>query len=142
MKANSEIQARIDGLLAAYGNGETGDTPTGNTPTGAQWRHVLQRDATAPITLINFFKIRDQAAFDRYAETSIPAMQAVGGEFLLIAPFEGMFLGEAEDWDLVAIGRYPNVAALLELFDNPDYAAAFPHRTVACARQKVMICNG
>lgn len=135
--ANKEFQDRIDGFLKAYGDGRDG-----TVPTEAQWRALLARKAEAPLTLVNFFKIRNQSAFDRYAQTSIPAMEAAGGEFLMIAPYEGTFLGESDDWDLVAVGRYPSVTALLDLFDNPEYVAAFPHRSEACARQRVMICNG
>lgn len=136
MNATSSVQDRAIALSAAYGDGADGATPT-----STQWQRLLDRPADQPVTLLNLFKIRDQAAFDRYAEVSIPAMQKAGGTFLMIAPCAGAFLGEDEDWDLVAIGRYPDAAALLRLLDDPDYQAAFPHRTAACARQKVLICD-
>ena len=74
----------------------------------------------------------------------MPTMERVGGRFLHVGPFEGLFLGGgdvAEDWDLVAIGSYPDIAALLALYSDPGYRAAFPHRTAACARQKVVVCS-
>ena len=77
-----------------------------------------------------------------YAEVSMPALHKAGGKFLLVAPVEGMFAGVPEDWDLVAIGSYPNTDALLALFEDGAYQAAFHHRTAACQRQKVLLCSG
>ena len=152
MKAKQENEDRVRRLLDHYGDGAGGAAPT-----AAQWRHVVERPADGPITLINFFKMRDRAdypegsgapeapgsgeeAFARYAEVSVPSLDKVGGKFLLLAPFEASFLGEEEDWDLVAIGSYPNTESLLALYEDPDYRAVFFHRAAACARQKVLIC--
>lgn len=152
MTAKQEPEDRIRQLLAWYGEGAEG-----SAPTAAQWRHVVERPAEGPITLINFFKLREQAdypagsaaaaapgsgqeAFARYAEVSVPTLDKVGGRFLLLAPFEASFLGEEEDWDLVAIGSYPNTESMLALYEDPDYRAVFFHRVAACARQKVLIC--
>lgn len=136
MNATTSIESHIDALAAAFGDGSDGAAPT-----KAQWHRILDRPSDQPVTLMNLFKIRDQSAFDRYAETSIPAMQNAGGKFLMIAPCAGAFLGEEEDWDLIAIGSYPDRDSLLRLFENPVYQAAFPDRTAACSKQKVVICN-
>ena len=153
MNVNPEVELQVEQLCAWYGDGQDG-----TCPTAAQWRAVLGRPA-APVTLINFFKLRAFAAyadhgeevaagitgaqaFDRYAAVSVPTMQRVGGRFLLVGPYEGMFLGQPEDWDLVAIGSYPGIAALLALYADPGYRAAFRHRTAACDRQKVAISTG
>ncbi|MEQ8815109.1 MAG: DUF1330 domain-containing protein [Thalassobaculum sp.] len=154
MTVNPETETQVEQLRGWYGDGRDGTCPTSD-----QWRGVLERSPASPITLINFFKLRPvadypdnsaeasnglsgQAAFDRYAEVSVPAMQRAGGRFLLVGPFEGSFLGTPEDWDLVAVGSYPNTRAFLALYTDPDYRAAFRHRTAACARQKVMVCSG
>ncbi len=128
-----------------------GDGSDGTSPTAEQWTRVLDRDPAKPLALINFFKFREAAdypneeeasgavAFQRYADVSIPTMASAGGEFLLVAPFGGTFLGKDEDWDLVAIGSYPDQQAFLDLYTNEDYRAAFEHRTAAVAHQKVLI---
>ena len=134
-----------------------GDGADGTCPTPDQWRAVLELEADAPLTLINFFKFRDvavypegaapqddpsgSAAFKRYSDVSIPTMQRIGGSFALVAPFAGTFLGAAEDWDLIAVGSYPNQQAFLDLYLDPAYVAAFPHRTAAVAQQKVLIAT-
>ena len=141
---------RMGALIAGFGDGSNGAAPT-----EAQWQHILERDPARPITLINFFRLNVEAryeagsglsgsgqeAFDRYASVSIPTMQSVGGKFLLVGPYEGMFAGADEDWDVIAIGAYPGTGALLDLFENADYQACFKHRTAACAVQKVLIAD-
>ncbi len=150
MKATEKDAVRLDALIAAYGDGADGACPTPEI-----WERILARPKDAPVTLVNFFKMRESAhyggdgaactgaeAFDRYADVSMPALHRAGGKFLLVAPFEGTFAGSAEDWDLVAIGSYPNTDALLALFEDDAYQAAFHHRTAACERQRVVLCSG
>ncbi|WP_415404071.1 DUF1330 domain-containing protein [Tateyamaria sp. SN3-11] len=139
----------INQLTAFYGDGVDGATPRPD-----QWTQIFTRDPDQPVTLINFFKFRETAhyaaggpacsgreAFDAYAAVSIPTMERVGGSFLLVAPFEAVLIGAQEDWDLVAIGAYPNQQAFLDLYLDAAYRAAFTHRTAACAAQKVLIAG-
>lgn len=154
MNANRNIEDRLAQLVGWYGDGADGASPT-----AAQWRKILDRPMDSPVTLINFFKLRDQAhyenealapavpdsgkaAFDRYAAVSMPTMKKIGGRFLLVAPFESGFIGADEDWDIVAIGTFANTDTLLSLWEDAGYHAAYPHRTAACGRQKVVVCAG
>jgi len=122
-------------------------------PTAAQWRRVLSGPQGSPITLINFFKLRPVAhcadgatsgmeAMMRYAAVSGPTLAKVGGRFLLTGAFEATFIGEDEDWDLVAIAAYPDRAALLALLDDDGYRAAWADRVAAVERQRVAIAAG
>ncbi|MDO8289382.1 MAG: DUF1330 domain-containing protein [Parvibaculum sp.] len=143
--------ARLTRLIDVFGKG---DNTSGPTP--AQWTSLASRPAEAPVTLINFFKLRGEAlyakgtvatpctgqeAFSRYAAVSAPGLDKVGGKFILLAPFGASLIGAVEDWDFVAIGSYPNLAAVFALFEMPDYQIAFAHRVAACERQKTLICN-
>ncbi|KZM48602.1 DUF1330 domain-containing protein [Labrenzia sp. OB1] len=141
------VNQQVSQFTAWYGSGTDG-----SCPTEAQWAQILGRPADKPVTLINFFKLRDKAeysegsgdasgqdAFASYAAVSIPAMKHAGGRFLHVGPFQGMFLGENEDWDVVAIGAYPNLDALKTLYSDESYRNAFHHRTAACERQKVLV---
>lgn len=140
----------LKSLIAVYGTGDNAQSPTSD-----QWQTLAEFPADAPITLINFFKLRAEAlypkgfdaapcsgqeAFGRYAAVSAPGLEKVGGKFVLLAPFAASLIGEGEDWDFVAVGSYPNVAAVFALFEAPDYQQAFVHRVAACARQKTAIC--
>lgn len=138
----------LSSLIDAYGDGADG-----NAPTSAQWRRVLERDPDSSFSLVNFFKFNDKAdygssdepeasgneAFQRYADVSVPSMHNAGGEFLAVAPFAGTLLGKDQDWDLIAIGKYPNLEVFTSLYSNPEYVQAFRHRTAAVARQNVVV---
>lgn len=130
-----EVERRIEELGRWYG---------ASGPTAAQWRRVVAGNTGAPLTLINFFKLRPSGmeSMLRYAAVSGPAMARAGGAFLLTGPFESTLIGEEEDWDLVAIGRYPDRASLLALFADDAYRAAWADRTAAVARQRVVIATG
>ncbi|MBL4906965.1 MAG: DUF1330 domain-containing protein [Sneathiella sp.] len=150
MLKKSENEQRANQLLEWYGDGADG-----SSPTKAQWLHLMERPAEAPVTFVNFFKMRAEAiyadeiesprsgeeAFAKYADVSVPNLEKVGGKFLLLAPFEANFLGTEEDWDLVVVASYPNGAAALDLYENADYRKAFKHRRAACLNQKVLVCS-
>lgn len=146
-----DVNTQVTRFLSWYGAGLTGDSPT-----ASQWSAILGRPADKPVTLINLFKFCDRAqyaegdtetpdeisgqdAFGRYAAVSLPAMERAGGKFLHVGPAEGTFLGDPEDWDLIAIGAYPDLKALITLYSDPSYREAFHHRTAACRRQQVFV---
>ena len=58
MSGNENIDDRIERLAGWYGEGADGSAPTHD-----QWRALLQRPSDAPITLINFFKLRARAVY-------------------------------------------------------------------------------
>ncbi|MEE2944394.1 MAG: DUF1330 domain-containing protein [Pseudomonadota bacterium] len=145
--------ARVDAILAKWG------TDLAGTPTADTWNAIKELSEDQPLTLVNFFKMREQSeypegaediarditgqeAFQRYADVSMPALESAGGRFLMVAPFGRTFVGQPQDWDLVAIGNYPNPSALLSLFEQDDYRKAYVHRTAACADQAVSLCIG
>ena len=149
----TNLTDRIETILAQWGHHAHG------LPSETTWTALAQIPADQPVTLVNFFKMRDTAvyptdfadgaddisgneAFQRYAAISMPSLSDVGGKFLMVAPFGNSFIGPAEDWDLVAIGSYPNVNALVSLFESETYRHAYAHRIAACADQKVSLCLG
>ncbi|MCI4663412.1 MAG: DUF1330 domain-containing protein [Neomegalonema sp.] len=148
-----DFELRVARIIEIYGEGDNA-----GAPSQAGWRALGALPAAQPVTLVNFFKLREhafysdrsgaervisgQAAFDRYAEVSMPSLAKVGGRFLLVAPFAAAFVGADLAWDLVAIGAYPQPSAVLDLFERPEYAEVFRHRTAACAAQRVSICAG
>ena len=150
MKVNQSENEQAQQLNDWYGNGSDG-----SCPTMTQWQNILSQPTEGSITLVNFFKFRTKAlypqdhidhnsvisgndAFDRYAAVSIPTMERIGGNFLYVGPFVGTLMGGEEDWDIVAMGRYPDLTSFLNLYSDADYRKAFIHRSAACERQKVL----
>lgn len=138
MSDTHDLARRIDGIRASY---------------QGTWDHLRSIRPDRAVTLINLFAFRDVAeyddttappvsgrdAFDLYAAVSGPALEGVGGRFVHVGSHRGNVVGDDEKWDLVVIGEYPDLDALLRLHENPAYREAYRHRNAACARQRVLV---
>jgi uncharacterized protein (DUF1330 family) len=138
----------IEALMAMYGEGE-------NYPAQRQWQRLIDGDMSQPLTVVNFFKLREIAdstliqermtgeqAFAKYTETSIPKVAEVGGYFALRGVVESDFIGEElENWHIIAIGQYPSRECFLELLSDQDYKKAFQYRQAAVENQNAFLVN-
>jgi uncharacterized protein (DUF1330 family) len=118
-----------------------------------RWRLVFDSTATGALTLVNRFTLRDRAAYDdrreasgleafmSYAAVSVPALERVGGRFLVSSPVLTSMFGPTDESHVVVVGWYPDRGALLALLRDPDYRAAFAHRRAAVAAQSVIVAN-
>ena len=145
MSSQHDLASRIDKLRQAYA--EIGG------PAPDQWESLLSLPVDRPVTLVNLFAFRDvadygdsaeapvtgQDAFNKYAAVSSPTLDGVGGKFTHFGSHHGTLVGDDEPWDLVVVGEYPNLDALLALHEDPDYQDAYRHRVAACTRQRVLI---
>lgn len=154
MTVKTGIEDRLNQLEMWYGDGSDGASPT-----RAQWRAILEWPEDQPICLVNFFKFRDVAAypaevpeygnglsgeeaFGKYTAVSMPTVDKVGAAFAHAGLSQGMFVGEAEDWDFIAVVSYPGPGPVMDLYTDPDYLQAFRHRSAGLARQKVFVSAG
>jgi uncharacterized protein (DUF1330 family) len=145
MSSQRDVASRIDRLRQSY------DAIGGPAPD--QWGSLLPLPDDRPVTLVNLFAFRDvadygdsaaspetgQDAFKKYAAVSAPTLDGVGGRFVHFGSHHGNLVGDDESWDLVVVGEYPNLDALLALHEDPVYQDAYRHRVAACARQRVLI---
>lgn len=146
MTTQSGAAGRVEELRRAYSR-------IGG-PAPHQWESLLSIPADRPVSLVNLFAFRDVAeydagsregpvtgrdAFDSYAAVSAPALDRVGGRFVHFGSHHGNLVGDDETWDLVVVGEYPSVDALLTLHEDPAYREAYRHRVAACARQRVLV---
>ncbi len=127
---------------------------SGDTTAPARWRLLFDPDATGPLALVNRFTLREHAdypdghaatgleAFMTYAATSVPALARVGGRFLVSSPVLTSMFGAPDDTHIVAVGWYPDRAALLAMLRDPEYRAAFAHRRAAVAAESVAVAHG
>lgn len=123
-------------------------------PTAAaRWRTLFDTAADGPLALVNRFTLRERAeypdgheaagieAFLAYAATSVPALERVGGRFLVSNPVVTSLFGAPDGSHLVVVGWYPDRGALLALLRDPEYRAAFAHRRAAVAVESVVAVN-
>lgn len=145
MSTARQLADRVDHLRQSYRD-------VGG-PTPDQWQRLVELPADRPVSLINLFRFRDVAdygdpgeqsltgrdAFNLYAAVSAPTLDSVGGRFVHFGSHLGTLVGDDETWDLVVVGEYPSLDALLALHEDPAYRDAYRHRSAACADQRVLI---
>jgi uncharacterized protein (DUF1330 family) len=134
--------AELEELIAYY-------EPQDSAEALKRWRKLFAA-GDGPLALVNRFKLRDRAAYAdgreatgleallAYASTSVPALEKVGGRFLISSAVVAPLFGTEDDSDLVVVGWYPGRQALLDLLRDPDYRAAFEHRRAAVAAEWVV----
>jgi uncharacterized protein (DUF1330 family) len=123
-------------------------------PTAPQrWRALFNTATDGPLALVNRFTLREHAAYPdghtaagieaflTYAATSVPALERVGGKFLVSNPVVTSLFGKPDGSHLVVVGWYPDRHALLTMLRDPEYRAAFAHRRAAVASESVVAVN-
>lgn len=103
-----------------------------------------------PFVMVNLLKFKPKAeyedgsdadmtgaeAYARYGKAVQACLAAVGGEQVYAGPVTGLLLGEVEElWDMVALARYPSLAAMQAMIASPDYQAIEHYRKAGLAGQ-------
>ena len=112
-------------------------------PSEEQINGFINESEVGPISMVNLLRYKDKAlyqdgrdtnltgeeAYGLYAKEVIYFVEKYGGEFIFAGKVNRLTLGEVEDlWDAVAIARYPNRKAMLEMTMDPDYQKIHVHR--------------
>ena len=112
-------------------------------PNEDQINGLLENSEIGPISMVNLLKYKDKAiyedgrdtnltgeeAYGLYAMEVINFVEKYGGEFIFAGKVSWLMLGEVEDlWDAVAIAKYPNRKALIEMTMDPGYQKIHVHR--------------
>lgn len=75
-------------------------------------------------------------AYKRYGAAVQACLASVGGSSVYAGPVTGLLLGEVEElWDMVALARYPSLAAMQAMVASPEYQAIEKHRKAGLAGQ-------
>ena len=112
-------------------------------PSEEQINGFINESEVGPISMVNLLRYKDKAlyqdgrdtnltgeeAYSLYAKEVINFVEKYGGEFIFAGKVNRLMLGEVEDlWDAVAIAKYPNRKAMLEMTMDPDYQKIHVHR--------------
>ena len=99
------------------------------SPTLEQLRKFLALP-DRPVVMVNLLKFKDGGGAEEYAKYGA-AMQKIladiGAEMIFSGQCQTTLIGGAE-WDVVALVRYPNARALVEMAQSPVYQEAHVHR--------------
>ena len=112
-------------------------------PNEDQINGFMENPEIGPISMVNLLKYKKKAiyedgrdtnltgeeAYGLYASEVINFVEKYGGEFVFAGKVSRLMLGEVEDlWDAVAIAKYPNRKAMLDMTMDPDYQKIHVHR--------------
>ena len=112
-------------------------------PNDEQINGFLENPDLGPISMVNLLKFKKKAKYEDGRDTNLTGKEAYqlyssevinfvkkyGGEFLFAGSVSRLMLGEVEDmWDAVAIAKYPNRKAMMDMTMDPGYQKIHVHR--------------
>ena len=119
-------------------------------PNDDQMAEFLEPGNDEPIYMVNLLKFKDKAEYPDKRETDLSGKEAyaiyskevqhhlakVGGKGIFGAEVKRLMLGEVDElWDSVAIAKYPNRKAMLDMISDPDYIKSAQHRVAGLEGQ-------
>lgn len=132
-------------------------------PTADQVRALRDSGWTGPITMFNFLKYREKAAYppdfdgdpdvsgrEAYRRYEKAFAHTVGhiskAEVIYMGPVEQVFIGnpaaQEADWDAMLVVRYPAKENFLAMMADDEYRRALVHRYAALERTVLLRCAG
>lgn len=110
----------------------------------------LIRGHQGPIVMINLLKFVDRTAdgrtgaeaYNSYGGAVAEMIGRVGGEVVWWGMPKAVLVGGAgDDWDAVAMVRYPAADALFRMMELDEYKAIHVDREAALARTALLACD-
>ena len=119
-------------------------------PNDDQMAEFLESGNDEPIYMVNLLKFKDKAEYPDKRETDLSGKEAyaiytkevqhhlakVGGKGIFGAEVKRLMLVEVDELlDSVAIAKYPNRKAMLDMISDPDYIKSSQHRVAGLKGQ-------
>ena len=119
-------------------------------PGFEQFREFFGAPEDGPFVMVNLLKFKQNAdyedgsdshltgaeAYARYGVEVTRLVEGLGGSIVYSGDVTGLMLGEVEElWDVVALARYPSLAAFREMAVSPEMHAIEHHRKAGLAGQ-------
>ena len=92
------------------------------TPTLEELASLRKQVADGPVVMVNLIKFREPdglARFGDYSRPTAPLLEKAGTEIVYAAQAGPSLSGV--DWDLVALVKFPNIDAFIEMIGSPLY---------------------
>ena len=108
-------------------------TGTELTPTKEQVEALREQVGPGPVIMLNLLKFKGPDGREKFAEYSAlsgPLLVRQGGEVFYLA--EGGPTLAGDEWDSIAMIRFPDIEAFIGLAADPDYLAKAPALREAC----------
>ena len=120
------------------------------SPNEEQINGFLKNPEIGPISMVNLLKYKEIAVYEDgrdssltgeeayvlYASEVVNLIEKYGGEFVFTGKVSRLMLGEVEDLcDSIAIAKYPNRKAMLDMTMDPEYQKIHIHRNAGLKGQ-------
>ena len=98
-----------------------------------------------PIWMVNLMRYRDHALYADGRETELTGREAddryapfgplrtVGADLVFLSDVEAQFLGDDQEWDRIAVVRYPSRGSFLKMQELPEYIELHAHKDAGMA---------
>ena len=98
-----------------------------------------------PIWMVNLMRYRDRAVYADGRDTDLTGREAddryapfgpfrtVGAELVFLSDVEVQLVGEDQEWDRIAVVRYPTRRSFLEMQELPEYVELHEHKDAGMA---------
>ena len=133
--ASAGVAAGLTALATMFGGSKMvnaqvlGLNAMGPTPEQAQ---AFMQLPDQPVVMVNLLKFRDGGAgaadYGEYGRNIQKILSDIGAEIIFSGECKTTFIGGAE-WDRIAMVRYPNSRALLQMAQSAEYQAISGDRT-------------
>jgi len=114
-------------------------------PDFARRLATVATEDDGPIWMVNLMRYRDRAVYadgrlteltgreadDRYAPFG--PFRKVGAELVFLSDVETQFLGEDQEWDRIAVVRYPTRRSFLDMQELTEYLELHEHKDAGMA---------
>ena len=108
---------------------ELGLNAMGPTPEQAQ---AFMQLPDKPVVMVNLLKFSNSGSgaedYAQYGRDVARILESIGAEIIFSGVCQATFIGGAE-WDSVAMVRYPNARALLQMAQSAEYQAISSNRS-------------
>ena len=106
-----------------------------------------------PVWMVNLMRYRERAAYadgrdaeltgreadDRYAPFG--PFRTVGAELVFLSDVEAQLVGDDQEWERIAVVRYPTRQSFLDMQELPEYVELHEHKDAGMASTFVICCE-
>lgn len=117
-----------------------------------QVRRILTIKEDRPFHMFNLIRYREHALYpdgsdanlsgreadERYGQAVLPILESIGASVAFTADVGDTLIGD-DEWDVVAVARYPSRAAFFSLVQRADFQAASVHKEAGVERSIVIV---
>ena len=127
---NTGAVAGMAALAAAFTGGQTQAAElNAMQPTPQQLQEFMKLPKDQPIVMVNLLKFKEggEAEYQKYGVGVAKILNTIGADILFSGQCKMAMIGGVS-WDAVALVRYPNSMALVNMAQSPEYQKIHVHR--------------